>query len=57
MNELSVLTIPNFSFPFVIETYASNKDLGVILTQNGQPMAFLSQPLSNHALHKSVYER
>lgn len=49
--------IPNFSFPFVIETYASNKDLGVILTQNGQPMAFLSQPLSNRDLHKSVYER
>lgn len=31
MTELLVLTVLNFSFPFFIETNASNKGLGVVL--------------------------
>jgi hypothetical protein len=57
MAELPVLSIPNFSVPFVIETDASNTGLGAVLMQQGRPVAFLSQPLSERAQRKSVYER
>jgi len=57
MAELPILSVPNFSIPFVIETDASNTGLGVVLMQQGRPVAFLSQPLSERAQRKSVYER
>lgn len=55
--ELPILTVPDFSKTFTIETDASNKGLGAVLMQEGRPVAFLSQTLSDRAQTKSVYER
>ena len=49
MAEIPILTIPNFTQPFIVETDASNKGLGGVLMQQGRPLAFLSQTLSDRA--------
>lgn len=56
MANLPILTVLDFSKPFVIETDASNKRLGAVLLQEGHPVTFLNQELSERAQKKSVYE-
>ena len=57
MAELPILTIPDFSKDFTLETDASNKGLGAVLLQEGRPVAFYSQTLSERSQAKFVYER
>lgn len=52
-----VLALPNFSQPFIVETDASFKGIGVVLTQGGRPLAFLSKALVPKHLGLSVYEK
>lgn len=56
MTTLHVLAVPNFSKEVIVETDASGKELGTVLMQEGRPMAYMSQTLSNRAQNKSVYE-
>lgn len=57
MAALPILSVPDFSKTFVIETDASNQGLGAVLLQEGRPIAFLSQTLSDRGQRRSVYER
>ena len=57
MTTLPVLAVPRFDREFVRETDASRKGIGAVQMQDGKPMAFMSQTLSDRAQHKSVYER
>lgn len=57
MTSLPVLTMPDFSKQFVIETDTSSKGVGVVLMQNEKPIANFSQKLSTRAQQKSAYER
>ena len=52
MAEIPVLAVPDFTRPFVVETDASYKGLGAMLMQQGRPLAFLSQTLSDRAQKK-----
>jgi len=52
-----VLTLPDFSQPFVLETYASGLGIGAILSQHGHPIAYFSKKLSPRAQQQSTYAR
>nr|GEU44734.1 Ty3/gypsy retrotransposon protein [Tanacetum cinerariifolium] len=46
MMEAPVLGLPNFAQEFVVKTYASGTRIGVVLCQNGHPIAYLSKTLA-----------
>lgn len=52
-----VLTLPDFSKPFEVETDASCSGIGVVLMQQGHPLAFLSKVLGPRWQKFSVYEK
>lgn len=57
MSQAPVLSLPNFTTPFVVEVDASGKGVGAVLTQGGRPIAYLSQALSPKHLRLSTYEK
>lgn len=57
MTTSPVLALPNFSQPFVLETDASGKGVGVVLMQDHRPTAFLSKALNLRNQALSIYER
>lgn len=57
MTTAPVLTLPEFSKPFILETDVSGKGLGVLLMQNQTPIAFLRKALSLRNQALSIYER
>ena len=57
MVDLPILAMLNFKRMYVIESYASGRGLGVVLMQDGRPLAFMSKVLLEHAQKKSIYER
>jgi hypothetical protein len=52
-----VLSFPNFTKTFVIETDASNDDVGAMLMQEGHPLAFMSKSLGTRSQGLSTYEK
>ena len=54
---MHVLTIPRFTNPIVLECDAAGTGLGVVLTQQGRPLAFTNKKLCHHHLGKSTYEK
>lgn len=52
-----VLTLPDFSRSFVLETDASDSGFGAVLMQEGHPIAYLSKPLSGRNQGLSTYEK
>ena len=46
-----VLTLPDLQQPFEIETYASNYAIGEVLTEQGHPVAYHNETLSD-IVHK-----
>jgi hypothetical protein len=52
-----VLALLNFSKPFALETDASDSGIGVVLLQEGHPLAFLSKALGPKSKGLSTYEK
>jgi len=53
----TVLVIPDFTKTFFLGCDPSSRGLGVVLTQEGHPLAFTSKQLCDHNLGKSTYEK
>jgi hypothetical protein len=52
-----VLTLPDFSLQFCIETDASDYGVGVVLMQNNHPIAYISKALGPKMRGLSIYEK
>jgi hypothetical protein len=52
-----VLATPNFCKQFCIETDACTYGIGVVLLQNGHPLAYISKPLGPKSVGLSTYEK
>jgi hypothetical protein len=52
-----VLVLPNFNKAFTIETDASSTGIGVVLSQDNHPVAYISKALGPKAQALSTYEK
>ncbi|GAU10138.1 hypothetical protein TSUD_421340 [Trifolium subterraneum] len=57
MVEAPVLTLPDFTQPFILETDASGIGVGAVLGQNGHPIAYFSKKLAHRMQKQSAYTR
>lgn len=57
MTTKPLLALPNFEAEFVVETDACEEGVGVILMQQGKPIAYMSKALSGKNKSLSIYEK
>jgi len=55
--ETSILALPDFTKPFILETYAYDIRIKAVLSQEGRPLAFMSKALGVKHLGLSIYEK
>jgi hypothetical protein len=51
-----VLALPDFTKPFIVECDASTYGFGVVLVQDGHPIAFYSRPVAPRHCSLAAYE-
>jgi hypothetical protein len=55
MSTPPVLTLPDFSQPFILEADASGNVIGAVIMQHGRPIAYFSKTLGPKAIAMSTY--
>lgn len=55
MSSCSVLALSDFSQPFTVECDTSGEGVGVVLSQDGHPIAYESWKLLPHERSYSIY--
>ena len=51
-----ILVLPDFSQPFELHCDASKVGIGVVLSQNGKPIAYFSEKLNGSKLNYNTYD-
>ena len=57
MSIFPVLTLPDFTQPFVLECDASGEEIGAVLMQGGHPIAYESWKLLPHERLYPIYDK
>ena len=57
MTTTPILAMPNFNETFTVETDASGNGIGVVLQQQGKPIAFMSRALDVSKKTWSTYAK
>ena len=52
-----LLAYPDFSKPFAVHTYTSDYQLGAVIIQDGEPIAFFSQKLNDAQTRYTTIEK
>ena len=53
----TLLSYPDWKLPITVHTYASYKQLGVVISQNNKPIALLSRILSKTKCNYTTTEK